>query len=175
MLNYLKEIIFFPIFNLQLRVPFYDEIRFIFLKLSGANLQGRSVFYGNMTFRPYGGLSKLTIGEKCFLNEKIRVSCSKSKVSIGKYCLIGPNVSFECASHGIEYIEGKGRGLLSKDIFVRDRVWIGAGTIILGGVEIGDDVVVGANSLVNKDLEPGWIYYGIPAKKIKKILKGVKK
>ncbi len=82
---------------------------------------------------------------------------------------IRPNVSFECASHGLIYVENKGRGLISNDIILGDRVWIGAGVTVLGGVEIGNDVIVGACSLVNKNLEAGWIYTGIPAKKFKKI------
>ena len=48
-------------------------------------------------------------------------------------------------------------------------VWIGARVTVLMGAKINNRVVVGAGSLVNKDLESGYIYAGIPAKKIKKI------
>jgi acetyltransferase-like isoleucine patch superfamily enzyme len=47
-------------------------------------------------------------------------------------------------------------------------VWIGFGTIILEGVNIGDGCIVAAGTIVTKDLEPYWIYAGSPAKKIKK-------
>jgi len=172
MIKYIREILFLPIFNWQLRLPFVDDVRFIFLKLAGVKVVGRSVFYGNMTIRPYGGASKLRIGKSCFINERVRFSCANSKVEVGDKCLIGPNVSFECASHGLMYRVDEGRGLISSDIIVRDRVWIGANVTILGGVEIGCDVVVGSCSLVNKNLESGWVYCGVPAKKLKRILEG---
>ena len=47
-------------------------------------------------------------------------------------------------------------------------VWVGYGTIILEGVNVGNGCIVAAGSIVTKDLEPYWIYGGVPAKKIKK-------
>nr|WP_082708413.1 acyltransferase [Marinobacterium profundum] len=166
-MNKFKEIIFWPLFNLKIRLSIYDELRFIFLRLAGANIKGRSVFYARMTFRPFGGLNKLSIGRGCFINEGVRFSLAKSKISIGNECLIGPNVSFECAGHGLVHKPIVGRGLISKDIEIGDRCWISADVTILGGVTIGSDVVVGAKSLVTKSLDSGFLYCGIPAKKIR--------
>jgi len=47
-------------------------------------------------------------------------------------------------------------------------VWVGYGSIILGGVNIGNGCIIAAGSIVTKDLDPYWIYAGSPAKKIKK-------
>lgn len=51
-------------------------------------------------------------------------------------------------------------------IEIKDNVFIGANCVILGGVRIGPNAIVSANTLVNRDLEPGGIYGGVPAKRI---------
>ncbi|WP_429140932.1 acyltransferase [Aeromonas veronii] len=56
-----------------------------------------------------------------------------------------------------------------KPIIIGNNVYIGTGVTILPGVSIGDNVIVGAASVVTKDLEPNSVYAGIPAKKIKNI------
>ena len=61
------------------------------------------------------------------------------------------------------------QGVETKEIMIGSDVWIGARVTVLMGAKINNRVVVGAGSLVNKDLESGYIYAGIPAKKIKKI------
>ena len=55
---------------------------------------------------------------------------------------------------------------MAQCIDIKDNVFIGVNCTILGNVQIGPNVIVSANSLVNKDLEPGGIYGGVPAKKI---------
>ena len=61
------------------------------------------------------------------------------------------------------------QGVISKEIKIGSNIWIGARVIILSGVKIDDRVIIGAGSLVNKNLETGYIYAGVPAEKIKKI------
>lgn len=51
---------------------------------------------------------------------------------------------------------------------IGDDVWIGHGSIIMSGVNIGSGCIIAAGSVVTKDLEPYYIYAGVPAKKIKK-------
>ncbi len=60
-------------------------------------------------------------------------------------------------------------------IEIMDNVFVGSGTILLGGVRIGSDVIIGANSLVNKDVPNGSVYAGSPAKKIGEFEDVVKK
>ena len=55
---------------------------------------------------------------------------------------------------------------IAQCIEIKDNVFIGADCTILGNVQIGPNVIVSANSLVNKDLEPGGVYGGVPAKRI---------
>lgn len=51
-------------------------------------------------------------------------------------------------------------------ILIEDNVFVGANSTILAGVRIGSNCVIGAGSLVNKDLESGYVYAGVPAKQI---------
>ncbi|QYR20593.1 acyltransferase [Paenibacillus sp. sptzw28] len=59
---------------------------------------------------------------------------------------------------------GKNNG---KPIIIGDGSWIGARSIILQGVTVGEGCIIAAGSLVNKDCEPNGLYAGIPAKRIK--------
>lgn len=52
---------------------------------------------------------------------------------------------------------------------IASNVWIGADVVILGGVSIGKNVVIGAGALVNQDLPSGAIYVGSPARKLKEL------
>ena len=58
---------------------------------------------------------------------------------------------------------------ISKNVIIASDCYIGANVTILGGVTIGERCIVGSCSLVNKSLEGGYIYAGVPAKKIRKI------
>lgn len=83
--------------------------------------------------------------------------------------MVGPRVSFESASHNVLYEEGKGRGFFTKEIVIQDKVWIGAGVIILQGVTIEEGAVIAAGSLVNKDVKRYTVVGGMPARFIKDI------
>ncbi|OUS21431.1 acetyltransferase [Nonlabens dokdonensis] len=92
------------------------------------------------------------------------------KVTIGKYTMLAPKVKIIGGDHKYD-ISGKpsifsGRGNLETTKIGRD-VWIGYGTIVLTGIEIGDGAIIAANSTVTKDVPPYKIYGGNPAKFIK--------
>ena len=61
------------------------------------------------------------------------------------------------------------QGTESAEIKIGSDIWIGARVTILSGVKIEDRVVIGAGSVVTKNLESGYVYAGVPAKKIKKL------
>lgn len=92
------------------------------------------------------------------------------KVSIGNYTMIANDVFIIGADHyfrkpGIPMVFA-GREELHETIIGND-VWIGARSIIMVGVKIGNGAIVAAGSVVTKDIEPYAIYGGVPAKKIK--------
>ncbi|MDE6320857.1 MAG: sugar O-acetyltransferase, partial [Muribaculaceae bacterium] len=88
---------------------------------------------------------------------------------IGNNTLLGPNVSAYSANHSLDAEERIIGALIPKPINIGNRVWIGGGSTILGGVSIGDDSVIGAGSVVTKDIPSGVIAAGNPCRVIRKI------
>ena len=91
------------------------------------------------------------------------------KIEIGDNTLIGPNTGIYTACHPIDYnqrLEGKEYG---KPINIGKNVWIGGSCIILPGVHIGDNSVIGAGSVVTKDIPSNVVAVGNPCKIIKEL------
>ena len=61
--------------------------------------------------------------------------------------------------------------LIKKKVTIKDNVWIGAGAIILPGITIGEGAIIGARSVVTKDVPPNVIVVGVPAKPIRVVNK----
>lgn len=91
-----------------------------------------------------------------------------AEVRIGDNCLIAPNVGIYTAGHNINPIYRHKTGF-AKPITIGNNVWIGGHCAIIGGVEIGDNSIIAAGSVVTKDVPPNSIMGGNPAKKIKDI------
>lgn len=92
-----------------------------------------------------------------------------STVTIGENAFIGPNTVISCASHPIQASERNLGITLSKPISLGDNVWIGANCTILGGVTIGNNSIIGAGSVVTKNIPSGVIAVGNPCKVLRKI------
>ena len=90
-------------------------------------------------------------------------------VEIGNYVLIGPRCQILSANH--EYSDWKKpnscQGIRKGKIIIEDDVWIGANVVVLPNVKIGRGAIVGANSVVTKNIAPYAIVGGVPAKFIK--------
>ncbi|MEE0016116.1 MAG: sugar O-acetyltransferase [Clostridia bacterium] len=92
-----------------------------------------------------------------------------SPVNIGKGVFIAPGVCIACSGHAIhssQRAEGIGT---SKPITIEDNVWIGANSTVCGGVTIGEGSIIGAGSVVNKDIPEGVIAVGNPCRVLRKI------
>jgi acetyltransferase-like isoleucine patch superfamily enzyme len=170
-LNIIESFFIFICNNLP-RLGFFDRNRYVLLKMAGLETSGKPVVWSPITIRPIGKASNISIGKGTFINSNSRFGCPQSKISIGNNVMIGPNVSFETVNHGLTVKEGKGRGMNTKPIVVKDMVWIAAGAIILQGVTIGEGAVITAGAVVTKDVDAYCIYGGVPARKIKTIEKG---
>ena len=111
----------------------------------------------------------IQIGEGSFFNHNMYLmDCAEIK--IGKKCFIGPNCGFYTAIHPM-LIEPRNKGLeMAKPIELADNIWIGADVSILPGVKIGEGTVIGAKSLVTKDIPAGVLAFGNPCKVIKPII-----
>ncbi|MDD5261012.1 MAG: acyltransferase [Methylacidiphilales bacterium] len=86
------------------------------------------------------------------------------KIELGEKCLIGPFCYITDHDHDLE----KGAGhFVSRPVIIRDGCWIGAHVTVLKGVEIGENSIVGAGSVVTRSLPPGCVAAGNPARVIK--------
>lgn len=97
------------------------------------------------------------------------VILDNSIVTIGKNVFIGPNTTLSCASHPILADERNMALAIGKPITLGDNVWLGANCTILGGVTIGDNSIIGAGSVVTKNIPPRVIAVGNPCKVLREI------
>lgn len=119
---------------------------------------------------------KLVIGKNCKLGDNVHIVANK-KVVIGDNCLMASKIFISDTSHG-DYslvstdsspeIPPDDRPLYKKSVSIGNNVWIGENVCILLGVTIGDGCIIGANSVVIKDLPDDCIAVGSPAKAIKR-------
>ena len=92
-----------------------------------------------------------------------------AKVTFGDNVFIAPNCGFYTAGHPLDPIE-RNKGLeYARPITVGDNVWFGAQVCVLPGVTIGDNCVIGAGSVVTRDIPSGSVAVGNPCRVIKKI------
>lgn len=120
----------------------------------------------NTIFEAAGGIIKL--GENNFFNTNCRI-VSMEYVEIGNDNLFGPNVIIIDHNHRYHNCNVKicKQGFDVSPIHIGSDIWVGGNTCILSGIEICDHVVIGANSIVTRNItEPG-VYVGCPVRKIK--------
>lgn len=93
------------------------------------------------------------------------------RISIGDDVIIGPGVRIVASTHDTSdpALPFARQPLLEGVVEIADNVWIGADVIILTGVRIGKNVIIGAGSLVTHDLAEGGVYVGSPARRIKDV------
>jgi acetyltransferase-like isoleucine patch superfamily enzyme len=171
----------------HLKYSFRHFIRYLYWKGKLGALGKKAFIESNVKFLRYG--KNILIDSNVVLKEGTRVCACNSKatikigenttigyhnfifaskeIRIGKNCLIAPFVYLVDSNHQIarnKLINQQPNEAAS--LIIGDDVWIASNTTILKGVTIGDGAVIGAHSLVNKDVEPYTIVAGSPAKKI---------
>lgn len=142
----------------------------------GDNFYAKDMLWLDAVLR-YGGeafLPMITIGKDVSISRNVHIAAI-SQVTIGDGVMIGSNVLITDHAHGSLADElgfatmrsPARRPLLSKGaITIGKNVWIGEGVVILAGISIGDGAVIGANSVVTKDVSDRTTVGGIPARKI---------
>lgn len=128
---------------------------------SGADLWVQPPFYCD-----YG--SNMVLGDRVFFNFNC-VVLDVMPVRIGSRTLFGPNVQIYTATHPIDHVV-RATGLESaKPITIGEDVWVGGGAIICPGVTIGSRSIIGAGSVVTKDIPDDVIAAGNPCKVIRSL------
>lgn len=110
----------------------------------------------------------ISIGENFYTNHNVTI-LDGAKVTFGDNVFIAPNCVFSTAGHAIDS-EQRNQGLeIARPITVGDNVWIGTNVSVLPGVTIGSNTIIGAGSVVNKDIPDGVIAAGNPCRVIREI------
>jgi acetyltransferase-like isoleucine patch superfamily enzyme len=125
---------------------------------------GRFVWIGDGTkIRCHEGV--VEIGAKSVLGQECTISAYK-RVRIGEQCVIADRAMFIDFDHGVVEVERPIRvqGIYTRDVEVGSNVWIGYGACILRGVSVGDNSIVGTNSVVTKDVPANAVVAGVPAR-----------
>lgn len=108
----------------------------------------------------------ITFGKNCFANHHL-VILDCAKVTFGNGVLIGPNCGFYTAEHPLDAALRRQGYETARPITVGNDVWFGGGVTVLAGVTIGDRAVIGAGSVVTRDIPADAVAAGNPCKVIR--------
>jgi acetyltransferase-like isoleucine patch superfamily enzyme len=128
---------------------------------------GRFVWIGDGTkIRCHEG--RVEIGDKTVMGQECTISAYQH-VRIGQQCVIADRAMFIDFDHGVVEVERpiRQQGIYKRDVVVGSNVWIGYGACVLRGVSVGDNSIVGTNSVVTKDVPANAVVAGIPARIIR--------
>ena len=92
-----------------------------------------------------------------------------AEVTIGANSLLGPNIGLYAVNHATDAEERMHGGCYGKPIHIGKNVWLGGDVKILAGVSIGDNTIIGAGSIVTKDIPSNVVAVGNPCKVIREI------
>jgi acetyltransferase-like isoleucine patch superfamily enzyme len=107
---------------------------------------------------------RIEIGDRTFLNYGVDISATKL-VKIGSDCLLGAHVGI--LDNDFHDLSERSQMPPARPVVIGDRVWLGNRVMVLPGVTIGADAVVGAASVVVSDIPPRCVAVGNPARVIK--------
>ena len=130
---------------------------------------------------PFSRISNLSLGAFSYLGYNAMIH----NAEIGNFCSIGSGVKIGLGKHPAKFISSsplfyanknplgiqvseKNTFIEHEKVYIGSDVWMGVNVVILDGITVGDGAIIGANSVVNKDIEPYSIVGGVPAKLIRK-------
>ncbi|MBP3215976.1 MAG: sugar O-acetyltransferase [Clostridium sp.] len=118
--------------------------------------------------------SHIKVGKNFFANYNCTI-IDVAEVTIGDYCQMAPNVAIYTAGHPIYPTTRNSSWEYGKAVTIGDNVWLGGNTVVCPGVHIGSNTVIGAGSVVTKDI-PDWVIAaGNPCRVIRKITEADRK
>lgn len=141
----------------------FDEISRIVKELFG---KSEGAFVNPPFYCDYG--SHIEVGKNFFANYNCMI-IDVAKVKIGDNCQMAPNVAIYTAGHPVHPASRNTAYEYGIEVTIGDNVWIGGNTVIVPGVHIGSNTVIGAGSVVTKDI-PDWVVAaGNPCRVIRRI------
>ncbi len=110
----------------------------------------------------------VTIGNNCYFNANL-ILVDDYKITIGNGVLVAPNVTIATTGHPVHPALRPNGEMYSFPVVIEDNVWIGCNVAIMPGVTIGENSVVGAGSVVTKDVPPNVVAVGNPCRVLRPI------
>ena len=115
-------------------------------------------------------------GHHCHFGKNVYVNYNLTAVDdthiyVGDNTMMAPNVILASAAHPLDPEERRKGYQYNKPVHIGKNCWLGAGVIVVPGVSIGDDTVIGAGSVVTKDIPSGVVAVGNPCRVIKEVKK----
>ncbi|MGG2085414.1 sugar O-acetyltransferase [Priestia aryabhattai] len=117
-----------------------------------ANWGGKNLHFGNSVYANFN----LTLVDDC-------------DIFVGDNVMFGPNVTISAGTHPIHPNLRRKKAQYNVPIYIEDNVWIGAQSVVLPGVHIGENTVIGAGSVVTKSIPANVVAVGNPCRVIKEI------
>nr|AAK38144.1 galactoside acetyltransferase [Lactococcus lactis] len=128
----------------------------------GENCFIQPPFYAN-----FGG-KNVHFGTGIYANFNLTL-VDDTDIFVGNHVMFGPNVTIDTATHSVSPDLRKRGAQYNKKVYIEENVWLGAGVIVLPGVRIGKNSVIGAGSLVTKDIPDNVVAFGTPCRVKRKI------
>ena len=147
------------------------------------------VFFGKRLELQIGRKGQISFGRLCWIGDRTKIRCHEGvveigaktvmgqectisayrRVRIGEQCVIADRAMFIDFDHGVVEVERpiRQQGIYMRETIVGSNVWIGYGACILRGVRVGDNAIIGTNSVVTKDVPANAVVGGVPAKVIR--------
>lgn len=145
---------------------FYYKIRYAICKKI-LNSCGQNIIVKNKCY--IGDGSKLSVGDNTQLGQNARLG---GPIKLGSYVMMGPDVVIMGVTHDISDLSkpmvDPTNPSLEKPVTIGNNVWIGTRAIIMPGVCIGDNSIIGAGAVVTKSFGPNSVIGGVPAKLLKR-------
>ena len=128
------------------------------------------------------------LGENCYVEPPLRANWGRNThfgnnvyanfnltlvddtdIYVGDSVMFGPNVTITTAGHPVDPELRRKVAQFNVPVYIEDNVWIGAGAVILPGVRIGKNSVIGAGSVVTRDIPPDVVAVGVPCRVMRPI------
>lgn len=156
------------------KLNFMDRSDFDGISSTVKELLGESedAFINPPFYCDYG--SHIKVGKNFFANYNCTI-IDVAQVTIGDNCQLAPNVAIYTAGHPLHPVSRNSMYEYGIEVTIGDNVWIGGNTVILPGVHIGSNTVIGAGSVVTKDIPDWCVAAGNPCRVVKKITEEDKK
>lgn len=138
--------------------------------------KSKLVFSGSFSINKYVNIflnegSELTLGEHVYIGDYSTIRATRTSVFIGDHTIVGQDVKILATNHAFinrdQLIHEQDIDLVKIGVHIGRDCWLGAGSIILPGVTLGNGVVVGAGAVVTKSFPDYSVVVGNPAKVIK--------